>query len=485
MNSLYHIIDREGSDIPFKLNYVQKDVLENLHTRNVILKARQIGMSTFSVLYLLDACIWNKNLSAGIVSYSLEHAQYIFKRIIGYALDHIPRWLNVEIKNRSAREIIFKNGSVLRVDTTLRGGSYQLVLVSEFGKTCARNPQKAEEIITGTLPTVPKEGTSIIESTAEGSDGFFADIVNQAAQNKDGLSEYDYKLFFYPWYKEPSYTIGEIISYDISLIDYFNSLESKGIKLSDGQKYWYAAQFKFLGEKIYQEFPSTIEESFSSSSEAYFFANAIQAAYQDHRCIENNLYDSLLPVYVAMDIGVNDLTVIIFFQIAHGEIRIIDYYEDKDKGLDFYSKFLLQDKPYLYHTIFLPHDSKKRDPLDTSNSYERDFKRLFSSSNTKFHVLKRQDKQLAIAHARSNLSRCVFNTKRVKKLLDNLSKYRKKWNEALGKYTEEPLHNDSSNHADAFIYTCQASYHIESGGNISGALQKHRDAVSSRNRKIL
>ena len=186
LNNFYRIINRDGDSIPFRLNQVQDKVLKGLHTRNLILKARQLGMSTFSVIYLLDEALFNRNLSAGIVSYSLEHAQHIFKRIIGHALDTLPERLRsmAGIVQRSAREISFNNGSFLRVDTTLRGGAYQLVLVSEFGKTCARNPVKAEEVITGTLQTVPMNGRIIIESTGEGNSGYYADLVNQAAREE-------------------------------------------------------------------------------------------------------------------------------------------------------------------------------------------------------------------------------------------------------------------------------------------------------------
>ena len=189
--------------------------------------------------------------------------------------------------------------------------------------------------------------------------------------------------------------------------------------------------------------------------------------------------------YLALDIGVNDLTVIIFFQIAHGEIRIIDYYEDKDKGVDFYAKFLLQDKKYLYHTIFLPHDSVKRDALDVANSYERDFRRLFSGVGTKFHVLKRMDKQLSISHAKNMINRCVFNLNKVKPLIDQLSKYRKKWNETFARYVEEPLHNEASNFGDAFCYVASAVGHLETATSMSGALEKHKKIVESRHRMMI
>ncbi len=489
LNNLYRIIDRNSNSIKFRLNHVQADVLENIHSRNLILKARQLGMSTFAVLLLLDETLFKENLSSGIVSYSLEHAQHIFKRIIGHALDTLPREYKelTGIIQRSAREISFNNGSSLRVDTTLRGGSYPLVLVSEFGKTCARNPQKAEEVITGTLQAVPKNGRVIIESTGEGNEGFFAEMVMDAARRgNDNLSNLDYKLFFYSWTEEPSYSIEEKVIYDVSLTDYFDRIEKEtDHKISANQRNWYAVQTRLLGEKIKQEFPSTVVEAFLSSSDAFYFAEGISKAYQSNRCLYTPLYDALLPVYVAMDIGVNDLTVMVFFQIAHGEIRVIDYYEDKNKGVDFYAKFLLQDKGLLYHTIFLPHDSVKRDALDTSNTYERDFRRLFSSTNTRFHVLKRMDKQLSISHAKILMDRCVFNASKVKPFLDKVSKYRKKWNEAQGRYMEEPFHNEASNYADCYQYMSQAVGHLETASSMSGALDKHKKVVDSRYKRII
>lgn len=167
-------------------------------------------MSTFAVIYLLDEAIFNPNLSAGIVSYSLEHAQHIFKRIIGHALDSLDGWVKplASVSQRSAREITFANGSFLRVDTTLRGGAYQLVLVSEFGKTCARNPLKAEEVVTGTLQSVPITGRIIIESTGEGNDGFWAEMCQSAnIRGNENLGPLQYRLFFFPWMSEKTYTI--------------------------------------------------------------------------------------------------------------------------------------------------------------------------------------------------------------------------------------------------------------------------------------
>ena len=488
MNNLYRIVDKQGNSIKFVLNHVQSEVLKNLHNRNLILKSRQLGMSSFAVIYMLDETIFNPNLAAGIVSYSLEHAQHIFKRILGHALDNLTPEMKqlAGITQRSAREITFKNGSFLRVDTTLRGGAYQSILVSEFGKTCARNPIKAEEVITGTLQAVPVDGQIIIESTAEGSTGYFHEMVMSASQRgNENLSPLQYRLFFFPWYVEPLYTMTSNITISYEQDMYFNKLEKEAnIKLSLEQRKWYCHQQSILGDKISQEYCSTISEAFLSSSDAYYFQQHIEKAYKENRMLNTSLHDALEPVYIAMDIGVNDLTCIIFFQVVHGEIRIIDYYEDNNKGVDFYCNFLLNDKKYLYHTIYLPHDSAKRDGIVVENTYERDFKRYMQHTATKVKVLKRTDKNLQINNAKIKLDRCVFALQKTKPLIDHLIKYRKKWSEAVGRFLDEPLHNIASNASDALQYMCSAVDNIEKTSSYTGAYEKHKQAVENRKYQI-
>lgn len=487
LNNLYRIVDRNGQSIPFKLNAVQKQVCECSHNRKLLLKARQLGMSTYAVLDILDDALFNSNLACGIVSYSLEHAQHIFKRIIGHALETFPSALKplVGILSQSAREITFSNGSFLRVDTSLRGGSYPVVLVSEFGKTCARSPIKAEEVVTGTLQAVPKHGKVIIESTAEGNEGYFADMCQQAViRGNDNLTELDYHMFFFPWYTEKAYQL-DTCKIDPDLETYFAKIEEiSQVHLSTQQRAWYAQQRVILGDKIKQEFPSTESEAFLSSSDAYYYAKCIEQAYQENRCLNTPLYDALYPVYVAMDIGINDLTVMIFFQTVHGEIRIIDYYEDNNKGVDFYARFLQQDKKYLLHTIFLPHDAAHRDGIIVENTYEKEFKKLFSDTNVKFMVLKRTDKNLGISQAKIKFERCVFSLPKVKKLMDHLMKYRKKWSEQFGRYLDEDFHDIHSHYADAFRYVCASIAHIEAAHGLGSSLEKHKKVVDNRRKMI-
>ena len=469
LNHLYRIINKEGNSIPFRMNPVQAAVLEGMHNRMIILKSRQLGMSTFSVLYMLDETIFNNHLSSGIVSYSRDHAEHIFKKIIGHALDELQPAIKhfAQIKRRSMSEIMLANGSSLRVGTTLRGGTCQNLLVSEFGKTCARDPMKAEEVMTGTLQTVPINGRVIIESTAEGSEGYYSEMVTNAFQRgNENLSPLEYKLFFFPWYLESKYTLDKDMERDDLLNKYLDKIAfDAGIELTEGQRNWYAFQKAVLGDKVAQEYCSTVSEAFLSNSDAYYFQVGVQKAHNENRCLKSSLYDGVEPVYVAMDIGVNDLTVITFFQVIHGEIRIIDYYEDNNKSAEFYCNFLQKDKPYMYRTIFLPHDSVKREGVDVTNSYQLDFEKNFIHTDTEVLVLKRTDKNLNINNARIKLDRCVFAMKKVKPLLDQLVKFRKQWSEQFGKYLDKHHKGIETHASDSFIYSMQAVTHIEAAGD--------------------
>jgi len=482
LDNFYYIIDKDRNRTLFNMNPVQRDCHRNRHNRNIVLKARQLGMSTFWILDLLDEALWNDNTGCGIVSYSREHSSHIFKKIIGYAIDNLPPWLELGIKSRSTTEIQLSNHSLLRVDTTLRGGSYPNVVVTEFGKTCARNPIKADEVITGTLETVPMGGCVTIESTGEGSAGQYFDMVNSASvRGNDNLTPLDYKLFFYSWMDEKKYKLEQNIDYDVNMSDYFTKVEEDtGRIITRQQRNWYVTKEKTLANKMQQEYPSTVTEAFMSSSEAYYFADEFKRASDENRFISTNPYDPLAPVYIAMDIGVNDLTVMIFFQVVHGEIRIFDYYKDNNKGVDFYASFLLKDKPYHYNTIFLPHDSVKRSELDVTRNYKGDFEKLFTGTDTVFSLLPSMDKQASISNTKTKLRRMVFNQNRCKKLIEHCMKYRKKWSEPLGKYLEEPLPDIHDHYADALIYTAQSIGIIERGINITSAMEQHMELVDNR-----
>ena len=84
------------------------------------------------------------------------------------------------------RRAVFANNSSIRVSTSMRSGTLQLLHISEYGQLCARFPEKAREVRTGALNTIQAGQVVFIESTAEGKEGHFYDLC-EAAQAKQRI----------------------------------------------------------------------------------------------------------------------------------------------------------------------------------------------------------------------------------------------------------------------------------------------------------
>lgn len=273
LNNLYHIRDKNGKVVKFKLNNEQAYYITNRHNRNINLKARQLGFTTVAVVDGLDDCLFNEYFEAGIIADDLDNAKKIFEKAkLAYEL--LPAWLK---KYRTpttdrAGEYRFPNGSVFSVDTSFRGGTLSRLHVSELGKISKKYPLKAKEIITGAFEAVPANGFIDIESTAEGVSGEFYDICQVAmAKAHNNLSSLEFKFFFFPWYKNSEYQIESEIKITDELVKYFDYLKNEqGIVLSKEQHAWYALKKESLKNEMEQEYPSFPEEAFLASGRPCF-----------------------------------------------------------------------------------------------------------------------------------------------------------------------------------------------------------------------
>jgi hypothetical protein len=175
LNNLYQITDKKGRRVTFTMNSAQEALYRDMHRQNVILKARQRGFTTFIQLLMLDACVFRDDMRAGTIAHTLGDAQVIFRDKIRFPYDHLPEMIKAMAPARydNACELLLGNNSSIRVGVSLRSGTLQYLHISEYGKICAKFPQKAREVRSGALNTLDKNGMVFIESTAEGQDGHF------------------------------------------------------------------------------------------------------------------------------------------------------------------------------------------------------------------------------------------------------------------------------------------------------------------------
>ena len=349
--------------------------------------------------------------------------------------------------NVSASEMVFANGSSISVATSARSGTLQFLHISEYGKICRRYPEKASEIKLGALPAVHAGGLVFVESTAEGTGGHFYEMVDEAQKRIAEPNDMEFKLHFYPWWKKDSYRLNpDGVKIENEVIDYFNELETKhGIFVDDAQVAWYAVKRRMFKDDMKQEYPSTPEEAFSGAMEERYFGEQMAAVRKQGR-IRNIPIISNAGVNLYLDLG-RDTTSIWFHQYAALEHRMIDYLQDSGKTLDFYAREI-QKKGYLLKNIYLPHDAGDESVVTTKTA-ESEIKRLFPG--VKVRVVPRiPQKYMAIDLARSRLSECYFHEANCAKGIECLDNYRKKWNEAIGNWSDDPVHDKYSHGADAF-----------------------------------
>lgn len=294
LNNLYKIVNEDGELVTFRMRPAQRELFKNMHYRNIILKARQLGFSTGIDIYLLDQALFNKNLSCGIIAQDLPAAGEIFSTKISVPFDNLPVWLRTTFPVSTRREgangghIEFAHGSKIRVSTSFRSGTVQRLHISEHGKICAKYPAKAKEVRTGTLNAIKDGCIVFIESTAEGVGGDFHTMSTRAmdlGQLNLPLTSQDYKFHFFAWWQDPKYQTS-VPTGGLRLSkyhqEYFAAVEqTMGITLLDEQKQWYIRKEIEQQEEMKQEFPSTPSEAFLTSGRRVFAAiNVMQAEGQ-------------------------------------------------------------------------------------------------------------------------------------------------------------------------------------------------------------
>ncbi|MGP2409835.1 terminase [Yersinia sp. 2553 StPb PI] len=459
LNHLYKIKDKNGKCVTFKMTPEQLEYFDGMHDRNVILKARQLGFTTEVCIIQLDLALFHKKECA-LIAHSLPDAERLFRNKTQYAYRLLPDDIKRAnpLTKETTSEYVFDKGGSVTVSTSFRGGTLYSLHVSEFGKICAKYPEKAKEIVTGAFEAVPLGGKITLESTAEGRAGYFYDYCQDAEKSQlqgKELSNLDWKFFFFSWWKNPQYAIDPVEALPQRLVDYFAEMEAKHcVHLNERQKSWYYAKEKTLGDDMKREYPTIPAEAFQQSVEGAYYAKQFRWLYTNKRICK--LPDnSHLPVHTFWDIGVGDSTAIWFVREVGEEFHVIDYYENSGEGLRHYMK-VLKDRGYTYGDHWGPHDIENREFGSDAKSrkelaregYEIDGK-IYSMT---FKVVPKTGVDTGIESVREILPKCVFDDEKCAEGITHLEGYRKEWDDRRGCWKDKPLHDHTSHGSDGFRY---------------------------------
>lgn len=179
-----------------------------------------------------------------------------------------------------------------------------------------------------------------------------------------------------------------------------------------------------------------------------YYANEMQKLRADSR-IRAVPYQAGYPVNTFWDLGWNDTTAIWFHQLIAGEHRFIRSYENSGESLDHYAQYIQSLGYNLGGVHYLPHDAENKS-LQTGKSARQILQGLMPG--LRFNVVPRvQEVLTGINQTRLALNGPVFmDATNCGDGIAALDHYRKKYNEKLDVFTDEPLHDRYSNLADAF-----------------------------------
>jgi hypothetical protein len=186
--------------IPFETYPFQDDCVKAFeqHRFNIILKSRQLGLSTVTAAYAVWYAIFKKDKNILVIATKLQTAMNFIKKV-RTMLDGLPKWLLLTKFEPTKQQISFSNGSTITAIPTSpdagRSEALSLLIVDE-----AAFIRDFEDIWTGLYPTLSTGGSAIIISTPNGVGGMYYKLwMDGAAQVNE------FNTINLPWWVHPEH----------------------------------------------------------------------------------------------------------------------------------------------------------------------------------------------------------------------------------------------------------------------------------------
>jgi len=160
--------------IPFKTYDFQSELVDDLALYRfiIVLKARQLGISTITAAYVAWLVLFHRDKNVLIVATKLSTAANLVKKV-KTILKNLPQWIRISdfaVDNRNSIEL--KNGSQVKASSTSgdagRSEALSLLVIDE-----AAHIEGLDELWTGLYPTISTGGRCIAISTPNGVGDWF------------------------------------------------------------------------------------------------------------------------------------------------------------------------------------------------------------------------------------------------------------------------------------------------------------------------
>ena len=187
--------------IPFKLFPYQEELTHDIQEsdRIIILKSRQLGISTLSAGYSLWTMLFHTDKNILVVAIDQLTSKNLVTKV-SVMFENLPSWLKMKTTERNKLSIRLSNGSQIKAvassGTSGRSEALSLVIIDE-----AAFVDNAEELWASLQQTLSTGGKGIILSTPNGTGNFFHRIWTAS---EEGRNQFITKRL--PWQVHPERT---------------------------------------------------------------------------------------------------------------------------------------------------------------------------------------------------------------------------------------------------------------------------------------
>jgi hypothetical protein len=286
-----------GEIVPFKLNWAQKllvkrvmdDIANGRPVRYIILKARQMGLSTVIEALGFWWTTTHKNIKTVIIAHETEASGNLYNMFKRY-FDNSHPTFQPRRKYNNKKELVFDVDDTIKEEYKAQGkpspglGSEIKTLVAKEGKGRSATIhffhgsevafwEAKADVVSSAIQAVPLAANTFafLESTANGVGGFFYDEWQFAKKGESA-----FKPLFFAWHEHSEYEMaGTVDVYDDEEQELLTIFEEKGYPKEswDRKILWRREkkkEFRSDPKKFYQEYPKDDMEAFLSSGRPVF-----------------------------------------------------------------------------------------------------------------------------------------------------------------------------------------------------------------------
>ena len=261
---------REGGTAPLKANRAQQAFERRRGQRNIVLKARQMGLTTWAAARFFLKTITNPGTLTLEVAHTQEAAEEIFRSVDRF-LDWLPEELRegpLRTSRANVRQLVFPemDAQYRVVSAGDRNAGRGLTVQNLHCSELARWPGNPAETLAGLRASLAPGGELILESTPEGVGGCFYEEWQKARET--GMVRH-----FFPWWMEQRYRAQAV---DVSSLseEERDLMARKRLDLEQiGYRRQIRANFRGLAA---QEFAEDGESCFRASGDSVFELDVIE-----------------------------------------------------------------------------------------------------------------------------------------------------------------------------------------------------------------